>query len=217
MNELLSDLLIAVITAAVPVLTAFAITYIKRVAANVAAETDDVKAQGYITEIADAVSAAVAATSQTYVDALKQAGKFDLEAQKEAAQKALTACLASISPAAQAFIEALYGDLTEYLTTKIEAEVRRQKIALPSATSGCHRRHYRSISAERRNQVSQKPSRAGLFLCRRAFSFVLKRPLNINLVVGQDNAGYEALQDAPFLVLISEVPYFRSVGYKLGY
>ena len=34
------------------------------------------------------------------------------------------------------FIEALYGDLTEYLTTKIEAEVRRQKIALPSATSG---------------------------------------------------------------------------------
>lgn len=88
MNELLSDLLIAVITAAVPVLTAFAITYIKRVAANVAAETDDVKAQGYITEIADAVSAAVAATSQTYVDALKQAGKFDLEAQKEAAQKA---------------------------------------------------------------------------------------------------------------------------------
>lgn len=37
MNELLSDLLIAVITAAVPVLTAFAITYIKRVAANVAA------------------------------------------------------------------------------------------------------------------------------------------------------------------------------------
>lgn len=78
----------------------------------------------------------VAATSQTYVDALKQAGKFDLEAQKEAAQKALTACLASISPAAQAFIEALYGDLTEYLTTKIEAEVRRQKIALPSSTGG---------------------------------------------------------------------------------
>ena len=59
-----------------------------------------------------------------------------MEAQKEAAQKALTACLASISPAAQAFIEVLYADLTEYLTTKIEAEVRRQKIALPSATSG---------------------------------------------------------------------------------
>ena len=87
---------------------------------------------------------------------------------------------------------------------------------LPSHQSGsvhepavCRRTHH---LLSRRNQVSQKPSRAGLFLCRRAFSFVLKRPLNINLVVGQDNAGYEALQDAPFLVLISEVPYFRSVG-----
>ena len=67
---------------------------------------------------------------------MKQAGKFDLEAQKEAAQKALTACLASISPAAQAFIEALYGDLKEYLTTKIEAEVRKQKITLPATANG---------------------------------------------------------------------------------
>ena len=136
MNELLSDLLIAVVTAAVPVLTAFAIACLKKVATNIAAETENVKAQGYITEIADAVSAAVAATSQTYVDALKQTGKFDLEAQKEAAQKALTACLASISPAAQAFIEALYGDLKEYLTTKIEAEVRKQKITLPATANG---------------------------------------------------------------------------------
>ena len=69
MNELLSDLLIAVITAAVPVLTAFAITYIKRVAANVAAETDDVLAQGYISDRAEAVAAGVAAASQSYVDA----------------------------------------------------------------------------------------------------------------------------------------------------
>lgn len=136
MNELLSNLLIAVVTAAVPVLTAFAIACLKKVATNIAAETENAKAQGYITEIADAVSAAVAATSQTYVDALKQAGKFDLEAQKEAAQKALTACLASISPAAQALIEALYGDLKEYLTTKIEAEVRKQKITLPATANG---------------------------------------------------------------------------------
>lgn len=58
---------------------------------------------------------------------------------KRRRKRALTACLASISPAAQAVIEALYGRPHEYLTTKIEAEVRRQKIALPSATSGAHR------------------------------------------------------------------------------
>mgnify|MGYP006991787048 CR=1 FL=1 len=130
MNELLSDLLLAVVAAAVPVLTAFAVAFIKQAAANIVAKTEDTKIQGYITEISEAVSAAVAATSQTYVDALKQAGEFDLAAQKEAAQKALTACIATISPAAQTFIESVYGDLTEYLNTKIEAEVRKQKIAV---------------------------------------------------------------------------------------
>lgn len=39
----------------------------------------------------------------------------------------LEACLASISPAAQSFIEAAYGNIREYLTTRIEAEVRAQK------------------------------------------------------------------------------------------
>ena len=38
---------------------------------------------------------------------------------------------APISPAAQAFIEQAYGDMTQYLTTKIEAEVRKQKLDTP--------------------------------------------------------------------------------------
>lgn len=128
MNEFLSELLIAVIAAAVPVLSAFLIAFIKKVAAQATEQTEDIKRQGYITEIANAVSVAVAATSQTYVDALKKSGSFTVEAQKEAAQKALTACVASISPAAQTFISTVYGDLTEYLTNRIEAEVRKQKL-----------------------------------------------------------------------------------------
>ena len=83
--------------------------------------------QGYLNEAAQAISEAVEATSQTYVDSLKQADKFTPEAQREAAEKALAACIANISPAAQFFIESVYGDITEYLTTRIEAEVRRQK------------------------------------------------------------------------------------------
>ena len=121
MSEFLTNLLTAVITAAIPVVSAFLITLINRAKDKATAQTDDIKQQGYIKEIADAISAAVAATSQTYVDALKKNGAFTVEAQKEAANKALTACLASISPAAQAFIEAAYGDIKEYLTTKIEA------------------------------------------------------------------------------------------------
>jgi len=132
MKELLINLLLAVVTAAVPVLTTYAISYINKAKENAVADTDDIKAQSYIKEIAQAITDAVAATSQTYVDALKQAGTFTAEAQAEAAKKALTACLGSISPAATAFIENAYGDIKEYLTTKIEAEVRKQKLEAPA-------------------------------------------------------------------------------------
>ena len=127
MNEFLSVLLQAVIIAVVPILTTYAVKLIRQVAANTAAKTDSIKAPGYLNEAAQAISEAVEATSQTYVDFLKQSGKFTLEAQREAAEKALAACRAHISPAAQYFIESVYGDITEYLATRIEAEVRRQK------------------------------------------------------------------------------------------
>ena len=127
MQEFLRDLFIAVITAAVPVLTAYLVMLIRRVGDNAAANAESVTTKTYITEVTEAIAAAVSATNQTYVDSLKNAGRFDAAAQREAAQKALEACLASISPAAQSFIEEAYGDIREYLTTRIEAEVRKQK------------------------------------------------------------------------------------------
>lgn len=128
MQDFLQTLLTAVVTAALPIVSAYVITLVQKAAEKAKAETESTNAQRYISEIAEAISDAVSATSQTYVDALKQAGAFTPEAQKEAAQKALVACLASISPAAQEFIEGAYGDIKEYLTTKIEAEVRKQKL-----------------------------------------------------------------------------------------
>ena len=130
MNEVISTLLTSIITAVVPILSACVIVYIKTWRDKTIAETDNTKHQQYITEITDAVSAAVTATSQTYVDALKKNGEFTVEAQQEALKKVLAACVASISPAAQAFITAIYGDLTEYLLNRIEAEVRNQKLAV---------------------------------------------------------------------------------------
>ena len=127
MQKFLQDFFLAVVTAAVPVLTAYLVMFIHKMGDNAAANTESIKLKTYITEAAEAIAAAVAATNQTYVDALKNAGRFDGAAQREAAQKALEACLASISPTAQSFIEAAYGDIREYLTTRIEAEVRKQK------------------------------------------------------------------------------------------
>ena len=127
MQKFLQDAFLAVLTAAVPVLTAYLIVLIRKVGDKAAADATNVTLKAYIAEATQAITAAVAFTNQTYVDSLKNAGKFDVDAQKEAAQRALEACLASISPAARSFIEAAYGDIREYLKNRIEAEVREQK------------------------------------------------------------------------------------------
>lgn len=87
MNEIFTDLLKAVITAVVPILSVFAITAIRKMRDKAIAQTDNIKHQDYILEIAEAISVAVAATSQTYVDALKKTGAFTKEAQEEALKK----------------------------------------------------------------------------------------------------------------------------------
>lgn len=140
MNEILFNLLMTITSAVATALAAFIISFIKKKGEQLTAQTDSIKQQGYIAEIADAISNAVAATSQTYVDSLKASGSFDLEAQKTALQMSLTAAINAISPAAKAFIEAVYGNLNDYLTNRIEAEVRSQKAAaitaLPAALDG---------------------------------------------------------------------------------
>ena len=137
MKEILLNLVLAVIAAAVPVLTAHAVAYIRKAKEKAVSSTDNTKVQGYIVEISDAVANAVAAISQTYVDALKKAGAFSKEAQEEAAEKALSACLTSISPAAIDYIKGAYNDLKIYLSTKIEAEVRKQKGETVSSKNMC--------------------------------------------------------------------------------
>lgn len=127
-KEILIELCVAVITVVVPILTRYLILVIKNMAESAAADAEDVKVQGYILEIAQAITDAVSYTNQTYVDALKASGGFTKEAQLEALQKALDTAKASLSGSAVQFINEVYGDLTEYLTPKIEAAVRAQKL-----------------------------------------------------------------------------------------
>lgn len=132
MKELLNQLLIATMTVCLPICTTYVVKWIKEAAKSVTAKMENIKAQRYIREIADAVSIAVGYTSQTYVDSLKTAGKFTEAAQKEAFQRACNSAVKSLSPAAAAFIQEIYSDVGEYITQRIEAEVRRQKMEAPS-------------------------------------------------------------------------------------
>lgn len=117
----MNDLIFAALTTAVLIVGGFAAKALN----NLASTNADNK---LVKEIASAAADAVAMVSQTYVDSLKASGSFDEAAQKQALSMALAACLASLSQSAQDYISENYGDITDYLTTKIEAEVKNQKL-----------------------------------------------------------------------------------------
>lgn len=127
MNEFLTQLLQAVVTASIPVCGAFLVNYLNKKSAQAAAETNSAEMKSLIEQVNDAVTKAVTYTTQTFVESMKSNGVFDAEAQAEALQKSLDKTLALLSEVAKNTLEEIYGDLNEYLTVRIEAEVKNQK------------------------------------------------------------------------------------------
>ena len=89
----------------------------------------DETAAKYINGAIGIVDGAVKATYQTYVQALKESGDFDKEAQLAALEKAKYAALAQLSEDAKEYIRALYGDLDQWLETQIESRLYELKNA----------------------------------------------------------------------------------------
>ncbi len=135
MKEFILTLLAAVLTTAISVATPYIVTFLKKKGVQIATQTENSKAQKYINEATDAIATAVTAVSQTYVDALKADNAFTKEAQAEALNRAMNTAIAIMSAEAKEFIVSAYGDLTTYLTAKIEENVRLQKSDIASLAS----------------------------------------------------------------------------------
>ena len=94
-------------------------------------------AQGIFFQLAmrnsDAVANAVAAMNQTYVNDLKAAGTFNEAEQKEALMRAVSAALKSMSRDAQDYIKSNFGDTTQYLENRIEAQIDANHVAAKQA------------------------------------------------------------------------------------
>ena len=131
MKEIALTVLQAVLSVVVPIATGYLVAFLKNKAAQAKAQTENEAAKRYIDEIENAVSTAVTATSQTYVDALKKENTFTLEAQSKALKMAYDTALAMLSTSAIDFVENVYGDLYKFLTAKIEENVRVQKMNEP--------------------------------------------------------------------------------------
>ena len=81
----------------------------------------------YADMLEQTIISCVIATNQTYVEALKKEGKFDAEAQKIAFDKTFSAVITILSDDAYDYLSEAIGDLEEYITNRIEAEVNTCK------------------------------------------------------------------------------------------
>lgn len=110
------------------ILTAYIIKYINVKSQEITNKVDNDTADKYIAMLADTITACVMATNQTYVEALKKQNAFTAEAQKEAFNLTYNAVMAVLTEDAKRYLTEVYGDLTTYITAKIEAEVNVSKI-----------------------------------------------------------------------------------------
>ena len=127
MNDFFATLLQAVLVAAVPVIAAFASKGFVALAKYLGVKTENATFAKYTDQIAKAAATAVTYVAQTYVDELKKSGTFTEENQKIAIEKALEVAKQQLTQQALDFISTAYGDITQYLTSLLEAEVRNQK------------------------------------------------------------------------------------------
>ena len=109
-------------------LTAYIVKYVNAKSAEMQAKVENDKADKYIAMLDETICACVIATSQTYVEALKKENAFTKEAQLEAFDKTFNAVMKVLSEDAKKYLTEMYGDLTIYITNKIEAEVSLNKI-----------------------------------------------------------------------------------------
>ena len=91
---------------------------------------DNETAEKYTKMIFDTVTACVIATNQTYVNSLKEQGKFDEEAQKKAFDMTMSAVLDILSEDVKNYMKEFAGDLEAYLTNLIEAQVYTHRMVV---------------------------------------------------------------------------------------
>ena len=109
------------------ILTAYIVKFIKTKSYEIQKKTESDTADKQIAMVAETIASCVIATNQTYVEALKKKNAFTTEAQKEAFQMTYDAVMAILTDEAKYYLAQLYGDVSAYITTKIEAEVNISK------------------------------------------------------------------------------------------
>lgn len=108
-------------------LTTFIVIWIKAKSAELQKKTNNDILNKYVQMATNTITNCVIATNQTYVNSLKEQGKFDEAAQKEAFQRTYQAVLLILSDDAKEYLNNAFGDLNKYLQEKIESTVNNYR------------------------------------------------------------------------------------------
>ena len=125
--ELIAQIFEVCIIPLLGVLTAYAVKYINAKSAEIVETRQNETEKKYIQMLNDTITDCVIATTQTYVESLKKQGAFDLEAQKTAFTMTYQSVLSLLTEEAEEYLTEAVGDLSLYITQKIEAEVQINK------------------------------------------------------------------------------------------
>lgn len=126
-GELITCIFQVCIIPLLTVLTTYFVKWVNAKSAEIKVNIGDAELVKYIDMLNSTITDCVIATNQTYVEALKQQGKFDIKAQETAFQMTSKAVLDILSNDAKEYLTAAVGDLNTYITKKIEAEVNLNK------------------------------------------------------------------------------------------
>lgn len=111
------------------VLTTFLITWIKSKSEALKQQTNNDLTNKYIEMLNNTITDCVIAMNQTYVNSLKEQGKFDAEAQKKAFTEVYNKVITILGQDAIEYLNSAIGDLNEFITSKIEKEVNTNRIS----------------------------------------------------------------------------------------
>ncbi len=126
--EILQEIFTICVIPLLGILTKYLIQYIEiRKEELVKTNTNELQNK-YIKLLADTIKTCVIATNQTYVDSLKDKNAFTPEAQLEAFERTRNAVLAILGEEGQKYLQAIYGDLNEYITNEIQRQVKENKM-----------------------------------------------------------------------------------------
>lgn len=126
-QQLLMNLLYAVLIAAIPVLAKYLVAYLDSKKSEIEDNQKNSDFSNTITKALEIVETVVKYVSQTYVDDLKAKGAFDADAQAEALNKAMETIQSQLDEDTKNLIITAYGDLQQWLRVQIESTIKDSK------------------------------------------------------------------------------------------